>query len=75
MPPAFVNTMAKVKEFLEKDQLLGRQTWTTIEVQKINEFLPNLITVKPIVYLCNMSTKNYLTKRNKWLMPVGDFFS
>lgn len=70
MPSAFVNTMAKVKEFLESDQLLGKQQWSTIEVQKINEFLPDLITTKPVVYLLNMSTKNYLTKRNKWLAPV-----
>lgn len=70
MPPIFVNTMAKIKDCLEKNLILSKQTWTTIEVQKINEFLPMLITTKPVVYLLNMTAKGYLTKKNKWLLPV-----
>lgn len=70
MPPAFVNTMSKVRELLEKRLILSKQVWTTIEVQKINEFLPALLTTKPVVYLLNMSTKTFVTKKSKWLAKV-----
>ena len=58
--------MEKVKGFLEKNELLSKQTWTPFEVEKINEFLPILITTKPVVYLLNMSEKGYKTKKSKW---------
>lgn len=70
MPPIFVDTMAKVKQRLEGNLILSKQEWTTIEVAKINEFLPQLITTKPMVYLLNLTQQAFLTKKNKWLPKV-----
>ena len=63
---AWVATYAKVKEHLEKNQILSKQQWSAIQVELINEELPLLISIKPVVYLLNMSAKGYMTKKNKW---------
>lgn len=73
MPPIFVNTMGKVTEFLEKNLILSKQTWATQEVQKINEFLPRLISTKPMIYLLNLTKKAFLTKKNKWLPKIFEW--
>eukprot|EP00392_Amoebophrya_sp_AT5.2_P002402 g2407.t1 len=70
IPDEWTACMAKVKDYLEKNELLSKQTWSPYEVEKINEFLPILITTKPVVYLLNMSEKGYKTKKSKWLPKV-----
>lgn len=75
IPENFTLAMDKVKECLETNKLLSKQTWTAIEVEKINETLPQLITTKPVVYLLNMSQKGYRTKRSKHLKPVFDWIN
>eukprot|EP00452_MALV-II_sp_L67-6_P000011 gene11-275_t len=47
LPEIFVSTMDKVGDYLKSNQLIGKQTWSAIEVEKINETLPLLITAKP----------------------------
>mmetsp|Transcript_12346 Transcript_12346/g.21157 ORF Transcript_12346/g.21157 Transcript_12346/m.21157 type:complete len:395 (-) Transcript_12346:52-1236(-) len=49
-----------------KDVRVG--DWKAIEVEWINSLL--LLTAKPIVYLVNMSAKDYIRKRNKWLAKI-----
>lgn len=73
LPDEYVACMQRVKELLEKNQILSKQEWSSIEVEKINETLPRLITTKPVVYLLNMGTKALRTKRSKWLKPVFDW--
>mmetsp|Transcript_13523 Transcript_13523/g.41049 ORF Transcript_13523/g.41049 Transcript_13523/m.41049 type:complete len:401 (+) Transcript_13523:84-1286(+) len=47
----------------KKDVRFGQ--WNTKEVDLLNEY--NLLTGKPGVYLVNMSEKDFLRKKNKWL--------
>ena len=47
-----------------------RDRWTTPEVQMIKEKLGRLITTKPIVYLVNLSKKDFIRKKNKWLVKI-----
>jgi len=42
-----------------------KKDWTTKEVEWLNETM--LLTAKPVVYLVNVSQKDFLRKRNKWL--------
>ncbi|KAI9199854.1 P-loop containing nucleoside triphosphate hydrolase protein [Polychytrium aggregatum] len=42
--------------------------WTNKEVEIINSFY--LLTAKPVVYLCNLSEKDYARKKNKWLPKI-----
>ena len=62
----WVATFEKVKEHLEKNEILSKQVWSAAQVDTINTELPLLITTKPVVYLLNMSSKGYMTKKNKW---------
>jgi obg-like ATPase 1 len=32
-----------------------------------------LLTAKPVVYLCNLSLKDYCRKENKWLPKIKQF--
>ena len=38
----------------------------TCKVDMVREKLPGLITTKPVVYLVNMSSTDFLRKKNKW---------
>ena len=73
LPPLFFSVMDKVKELLEDNKPLGKQTWTNPEIEKINELIPECITTKPMVYLINISKSNYLKGGNKHLPKVKEF--
>jgi obg-like ATPase 1 len=45
--------------------------WKSFEIDVLNEF--QLLTAKPVIYLVNLTKKAYLTKKSKWLGPVGKF--
>ncbi|KAJ3363283.1 hypothetical protein GGF32_004550 [Allomyces javanicus] len=65
----FNETMDKLKTMLEASKPVRDGEWTTGEVELINEKL-NLITTKPVTYLINMSAKDYIRKKNKWLAKI-----
>ncbi|ACO60830.1 predicted protein [Micromonas commoda] len=66
----FVSTMDKVEEMLTDNLPIRTGEWTTPEVQMIKEKLGRLITTKPIVYLVNLSKKDFIRKKNKWLVKI-----
>ncbi|KAJ3091823.1 hypothetical protein HK102_013347 [Quaeritorhiza haematococci] len=43
-------------------------TWSNRDIEFINTL--QLLTAKPVVYLCNMSEKDYARKKNKWLPKI-----
>jgi obg-like ATPase 1 len=45
--------------------------WSAPEIEKINELIPACITTKPIVYLVNLSSDSFVTKKSKWLVRIG----
>eukprot|EP00897_Mesotaenium_endlicherianum_P001167 jgi/Mesen1/11050/ME000099S10489 len=58
----------KVKEWLQdgKDVRLGE--WKALEAEVLNQF--QLLTAKPVVYLVNLTEKDYQRKKNKWLAKI-----
>jgi hypothetical protein len=40
-------------------------TWSTKEIEVINDL--QLLTAKPVIYLVNLSERDYVRKKNKWL--------
>ena len=42
--------------------------WNGKELEAINPHL--LITAKPVIYLINLSEKDYIKKKNKWLAKI-----
>ncbi len=47
------------------------EDWNAKETEFLNE--TQLITSKPVVYLLNLSEKNYVAKKGKWLKPVFEW--
>jgi obg-like ATPase 1 len=73
LPPVFFTVMDKVKEMLETNIPLRSGNWSIEEVAKINELIPQCITLKPIVYLVNLDSKSFVRRANKWLKPIDDW--
>lgn len=69
---AFKTTMEKVKTLLESNTAVSCGTFTNTEIDIIKEKF-ELITTKPIIYCVNLSKRDYIRKRNKWLGKIGDW--
>lgn len=59
-----VKALAAIRE--KKDVRLVE--WNNREVEVLNTL--TLITAKPVVYLVNMSEKDYIRRKNKWLAKI-----
>jgi obg-like ATPase 1 len=71
LPPLFFTVMDKCQEMLEQSQPLAKGCeWTAPEVEKINELIPGCITLKPMVYLVNISKKSFTAGGNKYLPKI-----
>lgn len=46
-------------------------TWDAKEVEELNKHM--FITSKPMIYLVNMSEKDYIRKKNKWLPKIKEW--
>ncbi|CAO3592563.1 unnamed protein product [Absidia cylindrospora] len=58
----------KVFEHVKAGKDVRHGTWSNKEVDIINSL--HLITAKPVVYLANVSERDYLRKKNKWLPKI-----
>lgn len=73
LPPVFYTVMDRVKEMLENNQPLRNAVWNIEEISKINELIPQCITLKPMIYLVNLDEKSFRRKANKWLVPISQW--
>ncbi|KAL7417083.1 P-loop containing nucleoside triphosphate hydrolase protein [Mrakia frigida] len=59
----------KVYKFVgEELKDVRKGTWTNREIDVINEL--QLLTAKPVIYLVNLSERDYVRKKNKWLPKI-----
>ena len=56
---------------LEDGKRIANQTWTAKEVDIINQMF--LLTAKPCIYLINLSEKDYIRKKNKYLLKIKEW--
>lgn len=62
-------TLVKAQKFLMDDNKpLRVGTWSNAEVEVLNQHL--FLTAKPSIYLVNLSEKDFVRKRNKWLPRI-----
>ncbi|CAD1809880.1 Obg-like ATPase 1 [Candida parapsilosis] len=61
----------RIIKLLEDGQRVYNQTWTAKEVDSINQML--LLTAKPVIYLINLSEKDYIRKKNKHLLKIKEW--
>ena len=60
-----LEVLQKVQTLLEEEKKPVRfGHWDQKEIEELNKHL--LITSKPMVYLLNLSEKDYIRKKNKW---------
>lgn len=63
--------LEKVFNYMEEGHDVREGDWTNEEVDYINEQM--LITAKPIIYLVNMSERDFIRKKNKWLKKLVEW--
>jgi obg-like ATPase 1 len=64
-------TVAKVLQFLKDGNDVRKGDWAPKEVEVINPLF--LLTAKPVVYLVNLSEKDYIRQKNKYLPKVFEW--
>ncbi|GAA6002069.1 hypothetical protein JCM10207_003059 [Rhodosporidiobolus poonsookiae] len=63
-----LDTVTKVLDLLREDKDVRKGTWSNKEIDIVNELL--LLTAKPVTYLVNLSERDYIRKKNKWLPKI-----
>ncbi|XP_072181141.1 obg-like ATPase 1 [Diadema setosum] len=64
--------LCRALKFLEEEKKPIRHVaWGVNDIEYLNKHL--LITAKPIVYLVNLSEKDYIRKKNKWLAKIKEW--
>jgi len=71
LPIMFYDLMDQVQQMLEDSIPLAKgHKWTPIEVEKINELIPECITLKPMIFLVNCSKKSFVAGGNRYLPRI-----
>ncbi|KAM9306012.1 obg-like ATPase 1 [Gastrophryne carolinensis] len=65
--------MCKVKSWVidEKNHIRYYHDWNDKEIDVLNKHL--FLTSKPMIYLVNLSEKDYIRKKNKWLIKIKEW--
>ncbi|SCZ97805.1 BZ3500_MvSof-1268-A1-R1_Chr3-3g06382 [Microbotryum saponariae] len=64
-----LDCVAKVLDVLTvQNKDVRKATWSNKEIDIVNDLL--LLTAKPVTYLVNLSEKDYIRKKNKWLPKI-----
>jgi len=64
-----IATQEKILDLLKnKDMDVRKGEWTNKEIEHVNTM--QLLTAKPVTYLVNLSEKDYIRKKNKWLPKI-----
>lgn len=61
----------KIEAMLEEKKWVRMGHWDAREIEVLNQHL--FLTAKPVIYLVNLSEKDYIRKKNKWLMKIKEW--
>ncbi|MCJ1461676.1 Obg-like ATPase [Pseudocyphellaria aurata] len=64
-------TVEKILDWLKQGKDVRKENWTSKEVEVINPLF--LLTAKPVVYLVNLSEKDYIRQKNKHLPKIAEW--
>ncbi|KAF5298049.1 hypothetical protein FQA39_LY11817 [Lamprigera yunnana] len=66
------DTLCKIKTVLvDQKQHIRFADWAVNEIEILNKYL--FLTSKPAIYLINLSEKDYIKKKNKWLIKIKEW--
>jgi len=68
---AEVAMLQKFRDWIDSGKDIKDGDWVNKEIEALNRLL--LLTSKPVVYLINMSTEDYVNKKNKWLGKIANW--
>ncbi|OEH80674.1 obg-like ATPase 1 [Cyclospora cayetanensis] len=60
-----------VVKLLEDEKWVQQGNWKAAEVEVLNEY--QFLTAKTVVYLVNMSEKDFIRQKNKWLAKIHNW--
>uniref|UniRef100_A0A669BIA4 Obg like ATPase 1 n=1 Tax=Oreochromis niloticus TaxID=8128 RepID=A0A669BIA4_ORENI len=65
--------MCKIKSWVvdEKKHIRYYHDWNDKEIEVLNKYL--FLTSKPMIYLVNLSEKDYIRRKNKWLVKIKEW--
>ncbi|KAJ1531459.1 hypothetical protein ONE63_000137 [Megalurothrips usitatus] len=64
--------LVKVKETLVTEKRWVRfGDWSALDIEFLNKHM--FITSKPVIYLVNLTEKDYIKKKNKWLLKIKEW--
>ncbi|KAH8924084.1 cytoplasmic protein [Atractiella rhizophila] len=63
-----ITSVEKVLDVLKSNKDVRKADWSAKEIDVVNGL--QLLTAKPVVYLVNLSEKDYIRKKNKWLPKI-----
>ena len=69
----YISARDKIVSHLSEDKPAFMAGFSDAEIADFKLVAPALITTKPIVYLVNLSKKNFLRKASKWLPKIADW--
>ena len=61
--------MRRCVEMLQNDQSIRTGDWGSKDVENLNRIL--FLTAKNVVYMVNLSSQDYIRKKNKWLAGIN----
>uniref|UniRef100_A0A673Y2G3 Obg like ATPase 1 n=1 Tax=Salmo trutta TaxID=8032 RepID=A0A673Y2G3_SALTR len=67
------DVILKIKNWVtdEKKHVCYCRDWTEEEIEVLNKYL--FLTSKPMIYLINLSEKDYIRRKNKWLVTIKEW--
>ncbi|CAO1380152.1 unnamed protein product [Diamesa hyperborea] len=66
------DSMLKIKQCLvEEKKHIRFNDWSASDIETLNKHL--FLTSKPMIYLVNLSDKDFIRKKNKWLIKVKEW--
>lgn len=66
------DSLVKIKQILvDEKKHLRFADWNAHDIETLNKYL--FLTSKPMVYLVNLSEKDYIRKKNKWLIKIKEW--
>ncbi|XP_076631842.1 adenylate kinase 9 isoform X2 [Colletes latitarsis] len=66
------DTLLKVRGVMvDEKKHIRFADWSATDIEVLNKYL--FLTSKPVIYLVNLSEKDYIRKKNKWLIKIKEW--
>lgn len=68
-----LEVLEKVESLLNEKKWVRCYDWNGFEVETLNKHF--FLTSKPVVYLINLSSDDFMRKKNKWLVKIKEWIT